>query len=122
MAKNHTKTYPNPKNNSLQYINQKLTAAELKQFEVWVKDDQSVYEAINKMFHEGYKASVGWWSDNDVFNILIIAPNEGSINSGKALSSKSPNWFRAVAMGAYKHFIISKGDWSYFEQEDSSEG
>lgn len=122
MAKNHAKTYPKVGQTPLTYVNKKLTATEVVKFDAWLSDDRKAEEFINKAFYEGYKQSTGWWDEKEVFNVLMIAPQEGSVNSGKALSSKSPNWFRAMAMNVYKHFVISGGDWSNLEEGETSEG
>lgn len=122
MAKNHAKTYPKPAYEPLTYINNKLSAADIKKFDAWLEDEPKVYETITKVFYEGYQAKVAHWGEKEVFNILLIAPKEGDINSGKAISSKSPNWFRALAMCAYKHTFLAKGDWSVFEEEETLEG
>lgn len=122
MAKHANKAYPRPMYDPLKFINNKLSAQDLKKFEAWLGDDDVVYRSITQMLHEGYQPKIAHWAEKEVFNVMLLAPKEGSINSGKALSSKSADWFKALAMCAYKHLIISGGDWTVFEDEETVEG
>ena len=122
MAKNVGKTYPKSSNWNLKFLNQKLTHLEKESFEDWFADTAKCDIVFTKALHEGYKVSVQWQADNEVFNALLYPPKDGGINDGMAISSKSNNWYKAAAMSVYKHAVLAKGDWNSFYSEDDQEG
>lgn len=122
MAKNVGRNYPKPGMDQLQFINRKLTTDEKDTFELWFADTQKADVAITKAFHEGYKPSIQWQRDQEIFNALLFPPKDGEANKGLCISSKANNWYKAFAMCVFKHAVLAKGDWSTFVEGDSEEG
>ena len=122
MAKNVSKNYPNKANWNLRFLNQKLTQREKEVFEEWFADREKCDLAVIKAMHDGYKISVQWQSDNEIFNALLYPPKDGSANDGMAISSKSADWYKASAMLVFKHAILTRGDWGKFYSEGEEEG
>lgn len=122
MAKNQQKTYPPKWDTQLIFVNRKLTAPQLKAFEAWFSNEEDVSVAIDKVFHAGYKPSVSWLVEKDIYNVGLLAPKEGDVNSGMMLSSKSTNWFKALCMCIYKHEVVTRGVWKELVSPEDEEG
>jgi hypothetical protein len=122
MRKHTERKFPDPKNSQLVYINKKLTAEQKDEFEVWFKDNQVVDQAFTRAMHEGHKFSFMENFDGGVYNGLMYSAKDDPINGGYALSSKSSNWYKAVCMSVYKHYVLTKGDWKVLLEAEEEEG
>lgn len=123
MASKRNATYANLHRDNIKFVNRKLTADELRKFDGLNADDpEKLSVGFVSMMHAGYKLSVTFYAEGKVYNSLWLPPKEGGENEGMALSSKSPDWYRAALMGVYKHVFVCNGDWSALTEDESNEG
>jgi hypothetical protein len=122
MTKNVSKNYPKVFDGSLRFLNQKLTADEKDVFELWFADPAKCDGAVTEALHTGYKLTIQHQRDTDAFNGLLFPPRDGGINDGLCISSKSANWYKAVAMCVFKHTVLAKGNWAEHYAEGDNEG
>lgn len=96
--------------NQTEFVNRNLLAHEAEEFGVWAKKEtERIPDLIGQIMVEDYKISCTWNDTNQCYIATFTGKEDCKFNPYKALSSRSDDWFEALAMNAYKHLVIFNG-------------
>lgn len=106
-GKDRTKVFDFSK---IEFINRNLKEEEAKAFETWAKsENERLPDILGQIMVDDYKVSCNWDDRNQCYIATFTGKDTQRINDNKALSSRSDDWFEALAMNAYKHLVLFKG-------------
>jgi len=108
-------THNNPANwNKIEFINVALSEPQKNEFKLWAKThSQSLADDLGQVMVDKYRVSCVWDDGNQCFIATFTGKPEQSTNPERALSSRSDDWYEALALNLYKHHVIFKaGKWN----------
>jgi len=73
---------------------------------------ESVYDKFNGFIGEGYRVSFSYNEQNDAVIVSVTCKVLASPNAGCTYTSFAGDWFFALQIALYKHYVVTKGDWS----------
>jgi hypothetical protein len=108
---------------NIEFVNYKMDAAEKKAFKSWYKNEPSIYhtELIN-LVAAGYKSSVSYSDELECFTHSLTCQDETSPNYNKCLTSRSDDYWEAMAISMFKHLQLSEGGIWVFESAKNNWG
>ena len=97
-----------------EFVNVTLTEPQRKEFKTWLTEkSETMPDEIGQLMVDDYKVSCNWDDNNQCFIATFTGKEDQSVNSAKALSSRSDDWYEALAINLFKHEVIFKrGKWS----------
>lgn len=103
------------------FINYRLNEDEAKRFGEWAsKHEQDMITEIALFMADGVKTSVTWDSSNNCWIISSTCVDEDSDNHRCCLTSRSNDWFEALAMNTFKAKVIcAKKPWQELSQANN---
>lgn len=108
MAGKNDKKYTN--NYQTEFINRNLVEDEAKTFMAWFKtENERIADMLGQIMVNEYKVSCTWNDNNQCYIATFTGKEDNKHNPLKALSSRSDDWYEALAMTAFKHLILFKG-------------
>jgi len=92
-----------------EFVNVSLNTEQTKDFKSWFpKQSETFTEVLGQVMVDDYKVSCNWDDNNQCFIATLTGKPNQSVNSGKALSARSDDWWEALALVLYKHLVIFK--------------
>ena len=96
--------------NKIEFVNVTLTEPQKKEFKVWAKEHSNeVADDLGQLMVDEYRVSIVWDDNNQCFIATFTGKVDQSTNADKALSSRSDDWYEAIALNLYKHKVIFGG-------------
>jgi len=96
--------------NKIEFINVTLTEPQKKEFKVWAKEQSaSIADELGQVMVDEYRVSLVWDDSNQCFIATFTGKVDQSTNADKALSSRSDDWYEAIALTLFKHKVIFGG-------------
>lgn len=94
----------------IEFVNRNLKEDEAKAFTTWAKNEnERIPDHLGQIMVDDYKVSCTWDDRNQCYIATFTGKEDQRVNDNKALSSRSDDWFEALAMNAYKHLVLFKG-------------
>ena len=99
--------------NKIEFINIRLDVEEGKQFRDWFKaQSEKIPDLLGQIMVDDHKISVTWDERNQCFIATFTGKEDQRHNDNKSLSSRSDDWYEALALNCYKHLVMCKnGKW-----------
>ena len=99
--------------NQTEFVNRNLLAEEGEAFKAWAKkENERIPDMLGQIMVNGYKVTCTWNDNNQCYIATFTGKEDAKHNVNKALSSRSDDWFEALAMNTFKHVILFKsGVW-----------
>lgn len=98
------------------FINLRLTELQKNDFKIWFTDNNdTVSDRVESLLIDGFKLSIAFNADNDTFSASVIGCLLVSSQKRYAVSAYAPNWWQAIALVIYKHFVIAEQKWDDFK-------
>lgn len=96
--------------NQTEFVNRNLLEDEAKAFVAWFKtENERIPDMLGQIMVNEIKVSCTWNDANQCYIATFTGKEDHKYNPFKALSSRSDDWFEALAMTAYKHLILFRG-------------
>jgi hypothetical protein len=96
--------------NKIEFINVTLTEPQKKEFKVWAKEQSpTIADELGQVMVDEYRLSLVWDDNNQCFIATFTGKQDQSTNADKALSSRSDDWYEALALTLYKHKVLFNG-------------
>ena len=96
--------------NKIEFINVTLTEPQKKEFKTWAKENSpSLADDLGQVMVDDYRVSLVWDDNNQCFIATFTGKVEQTTNADKALSSRSDDWYEAMALTLYKHKVLFSG-------------
>jgi len=96
--------------NKIEFINVTLTEPQKKEFKVWAKEQSaSIADELGQVMVDEYRVSLVWDDSNQCFIATFTGKVDQSTNADKALSSRSDDWYEAIALTLFKHKVVFGG-------------
>lgn len=123
MAKRNGTTQPNRGWPETQFVTIRLNGKHKDGFREWMqRNSEEVALDVASFMSDGHKSSITWDDTNACWIASSTCKDEASKNYNHCLSSRSSEWYEALAMNVYKHNIMcNKGAW-VDQQEDNDWG
>jgi len=104
----------NPLWNKTEFINISLDVEEGKKFKTWyAAQGEKIADILGQVMVDDYKISCSWDDSNQCFIGTFTGKEDQRFNAYKALSSRSDDWYEALALTVYKHVVMNNsGAWS----------
>lgn len=107
----------------IEFVNYKMDAAEKKAFKVWyVNSPEKYFTDLINLIATGYKSSVSYSDDLECFTHALTCQDETSPNYNKCLTSRSDDYWEAMAISMFKHLELSEGGIWVFESAKNNWG
>lgn len=90
----------------------RLTLEQDADFETWDLTFDDVLTLIGDNVASGYKLSTAWNEQNETFIASLTGGKNSGGNNGYTLSSFASTWSEAIALLAYKHNVVTEGNWT----------
>ncbi len=85
--------------------------------------DNDPENILQELLSAGFKVSISFVDDQSAFVVTISGSERSKRNQGWSLSSWSDDFWEAVSMAGYKHFVLCDGkDWADLDKGKSSWG
>lgn len=94
------------------FIDYRLNDAHLEQFDNTQFDHTAVFEALAGLLMQGYRITHSYNGNNKTFTTTLIDNRSDSVLAGWALSAQGVDYFEALSMIVYKHFVALEQDWT----------
>lgn len=74
-------------------------------------DFETVYNHAADMLQAGYRVGFTYNSANDAFTVSVTCRDEGNVNEGLTFTSFAGDWYAALQVALYKHYIVAGENW-----------
>lgn len=96
-----------PKFEDFKFVSIKVYQADKDRFEQWRKEEgEDTDILLSRMAVDGYKMSVSWDDGNSSFICSHTCLNPRDENYCLVLTSRSDDFFEAIALNVFKHFVL----------------
>lgn len=93
---------------NIEFVNITLLVDERKAFDDWlVANDKRISAIIGDIMADDYRLSCSWDGSNECFIATLTGKKDQKYNANRSLSSRSDNWWEAIALTVYKHVELS---------------
>jgi len=93
--------------NDIEFVNVKLTEDQKTQFTAWAqKPPTPITDLIGQSMVNLYRISCGWDDSNQCFIATITGKKEAKFNASRSMSSRSDDWYEALALCMFKHYVL----------------
>lgn len=113
-AKNQTTNDRMRKADWIGYANIDLSAEDKQAVKGGILDGESVLDIIGDMLGTGHKVALSYDPEKDTISIAATGIYAHCKNAGLTLTCFARNITDALTVLAYKHDVVSKGDWTKF--------
>jgi hypothetical protein len=107
------KSPSNERWNANEFVNIRLKDEEKVEFKSWCSaEGERINDMIGQACVDDYKFSLTWDDKNQCFIATMIGKEDQRHNAFKSLSSRSDDWFEAIALTVFKHVVLMRqGAW-----------
>lgn len=93
----------------IEFVNARLDAEDREDFLSWYKHkDTNLTDMIAQAMVQQYKFSFTWDDSNQCYIVTITGKADNPVNASRSMSSRSDDWYEALAMTLYKHYVLSQ--------------
>lgn len=94
-----------------QFVNYKLTQEDKNKFEQWRKKlGDQLEQTVLDLLQAQIKQSTSWDEDSKCWICSWTGTEDNILNAKRCITSRSPNYFEAMALNAFKSEIIFNGE------------
>lgn len=114
MARGRTKTTQKPSNGSKQwttFVEISLAGHSMEAVDAAYSSPDALFDGIHNMLVEGNRISLSHNVQNDAIIASVTCKDEESVNAGCTYTSFAMDWFTALKIAAYKHYVVTDGNW-----------
>lgn len=111
MARGNGKTQQTSAQQWTRFIEVSLNGSTKDDIEGEFGDANVVADALDGLMREGYRVGMTYNPTTRSFIASLTCKAEEKINSGCTLSAHAGDWWFALQVLCYKHFVIAKEDW-----------
>lgn len=90
----------------------RLTNEQINAFVTDGVHDEDLMDLVQASLAEGYKLTFTYNGQSDTYNASMTCNDDKSANFGYTMSSFGPNFYTALGLLMYKHYILLVGDWN----------
>jgi hypothetical protein len=95
----------------VEFVNVTLNEAQKKEFLTWFKTEgERIADHLGQIMVDDYKVSCSWDDRNQCYIASFTGKEDQRVNEHKSMSSRSDDWYEALALNAYKHLVVFKGN------------
>lgn len=114
---------PGNNNFNITFVDMKLSKENSLDFKEWFsRKAETVALDIASFMSNGHKISITWSNDNSCWIVSATCKDEKNVNVDCCMSSRSDDWYEALAMCCFKNDIIAKGGRWLDESTDNNWG
>lgn len=66
---------------------------------------------LSALLSSGYRVGVSYNSGNSAFIVSVTCRDDSSPNVGCTFTSFAGEWWTAIKVALYKHYVVTEGDW-----------
>jgi len=103
----------------VQWVNYKLTNAEIEQFQAWDAPEDDVRAILMEFMNDGYRLTFAYDAFNKAVMCSVVCQDKDSPNFGKGYSTFARDWDKLVALVVFKHVAIFNRTWPEVEARAS---
>ena len=77
-----------------------------------VPDFDTVFNKSSELLQDGYRIAFSYNSANDAFTVSVTCRDDDSPNKGMTFTAFAGDWYTALQVALYKHYVVAEGDWN----------
>jgi hypothetical protein len=101
------------------YVNITIPAKMNDKVLSYVKDDKNVWQQLTQIIDEGYTVKFVKGKEDGEVRCNLYCQNPDDDNAGYSLGAWATDWYTALAVCLFKHFVIAQGLWEGYEKPDT---
>lgn len=78
--------------------------------EMWREAD-TTYDGLESLVREGYRVSFSFNGATDAVICAVTCKSDGDPNNGKTFTSFAGDWYTALQVALYKHYVVAGQIW-----------
>jgi hypothetical protein len=115
MARGKRKGVPtSPSNNSwnTQFVDIPLTGVTMDEIVATFPKEEMVFDSLADLLEDGYRVGFAYNAQNDAVICSITCKDAQSVNAGMTFTAFAGNWYDALRVGLYKHYVVAEQVWA----------
>lgn len=109
---NAGKTKSNPTQFATTFINIRIAVEDGPAIDELYGDADLVYDAFADLVASGHKVSFTYGTNNDSVIVAVTGREGCGPNEGLTYSSFAGDWYKALKVALYKHYVVAGKDWT----------
>lgn len=97
---------------SVWFVNVAVSVADAGKIDDFFPSVEAVYDAMIEVMTDGYRVAFNYDVARDAVVCSLTCRNEGLANHNGVLNAFAGDWFRALQVVLYKHYVILNETWS----------
>jgi len=104
-----------------EFVTIKLTGKAKDDFHTWAsRKEADVALDVASFISNGHKIGISWDDSNKCWIVSATCKVDGDVNENCCITSRSDDWFEAMAMNVFKATVLCNGG-AWRDQQESSE-
>lgn len=97
---------------SVWFVNVAVSVGDAAKIEEYFPTVEAVYDAMVEVMTDGYRVAFNYDMTRDAVVASLTCRNEGSPNHNGVLNAFAGDWFTALRVVLYKHYVVLSEQWS----------
>lgn len=97
---------------SVWFVNVSVSVAEASKIDEYFPTVEAVYDAMVEVMTDGYRVAFNYDMARDAVVASLTCRNEGLPNHNGVLNAFAGDWFTALRVVLYKHYVVLGEQWS----------
>lgn len=93
------------------FVEISLAGHDMAKIEAEFSSPDALFDSLSNMFAAGYRISLSHNVQNDAIIASVTCKDDDSVNAGCTFTSFAGDWFTALKIAAYKHFVVTQENW-----------
>jgi hypothetical protein len=109
----------NSTNWNTKFVDIPLTGVTFAEIAETFEKEDAVFDAFSDLLADGYRVGFTYNPANDAVICSVTCRDDESVNAGCTFTAFAGNWFDALRVALYKHFVIAEQNWTRGGRDES---
>lgn len=95
-----------------EFVNISLSESDAEKVTAYAANSDEVFRAFEDLCVAGYRVGFSYDAQRDALICSLTCKAQGAPNEGKTMTSFAGDWYTALAVSLYKHYVLTNEVWS----------